>query len=271
MDDNPCDANSMHVPPGPSYDHELDDTSSHRNEVVVQKLLDDVTSLPSEQCFPMEQCIAGDDPGEKNMVRLLGNIWFDDSPMPFHQVVDAIFGAPSAPGPLSYFDFAPSESLGGELELADICQPGVACGDGNEVRGWETIGHHIIPAIQDNNRGCPSDGMTASPIDGTLSVAIIQFTDDAVSEQRGRDGGLVSVSPTSTVVPDLSSNRPDREPLQSTASADMSPRPVVDGPSHANHVAVPTVPLPEHPRPEFTPTPLDQLRVMHGFEQHSID
>ena len=100
---------------------------------------------------------------------------------------------------------------------------------------------------------------------------IIQFTDDAMSEQRGCDGGLVSVSPTSTVVPDLSSNRPDREPLQSTASADMLPHPIVDGPSHANHVAVPMVPLPEHPRPEFTPTPLDQLRVMHGFEQHSID
>ena len=74
MDDNPCYANSMHVPPGSSYDHELDDTSSHRNEVVVQKLLNDVTSLPSEQCFPMEQCIAGDDFGEENMVRLLGNI-----------------------------------------------------------------------------------------------------------------------------------------------------------------------------------------------------
>ena len=57
--------------------------------------------------------------------------------MPFHQVVDAIIGAPSAPGPLSYFDFAPPELLGGELELAEICQPVVASGDGNEVRGWE--------------------------------------------------------------------------------------------------------------------------------------
>ena len=74
MNDNPCDTNFMSVPPGPSYDHELDDTSSRRNEVVVQKLLDDVTSLPSERCSPMEQCIAGDDSGEENMVRLLGNI-----------------------------------------------------------------------------------------------------------------------------------------------------------------------------------------------------
>ena len=57
--------------------------------------------------------------------------------MPFHQVVDAIIGAPLAPGPLSYFDFAPPVSLGGELGLAEIRQPGVASGDGNEVRGWE--------------------------------------------------------------------------------------------------------------------------------------
>ena len=134
-----------------------------------------------------------------------------------------------------------------------------------------TIGHHIIPAIQDNDRSCPSRGMAASPVDGTSSVAIIRFTDDAVSEQRGCDGRLVSASPTFTIVPDLSSNRPDFEPLQSTASADMSPCPVADRPSHANQVAVPTVPLSEHPRPNFTPTPLDQLRVMHGFEQHSID
>lgn len=102
-------------------------------------------------------------------------------------------------------------------------------------------------------------------------MAIIQFTDDAMSEQRGCDGGLVSTSSTSTVVPDLSSNRLDREPLQSTASADMSPCPVADGPSHANQVAVSTIPLPEHPRPRFTPTLLDQLRAMHGFEHHSID
>lgn len=42
-------------------------------EVVIQKLPDDITSLPSEQCSPMEQCIAGDDSGEENMVCLLGN------------------------------------------------------------------------------------------------------------------------------------------------------------------------------------------------------
>ena len=134
-----------------------------------------------------------------------------------------------------------------------------------------TIRHHIIPAIQDNDRSCPSHGMVASPVDGTSSVAIIWFTDDAVSKQRGCDGRLVSASPTSTIVPDLSSNQPDFKPLQSTASADMLPCPVADGPSHVNQVAVPMVPLSEHPCPNFTPTPLDQLRVMHGFKQHSID
>ena len=134
-----------------------------------------------------------------------------------------------------------------------------------------TIGHHIIPAIQDNDRGYPSRGMAASPVDGTPSVATIQFTDHAMSEQRGCNGRLVSVPPTSTVVPDLSSNRPDRQPLQSVASAETSSCPVPDELSHASQVAVPTVPLPEHPRPEFTPTPLDQLCVMHGFEQHAID